>query len=174
MKVKEYQHCTVLYETGGERTVIEFPERDPFAVLAHVFKLADAADKSTPAAPAGQPTTPAIPPIQDRSAAVRPVGVRGTSLEAYRKLKASGKISRQQASVLHAMGAQQLTRQELAAKSGLAINAVCGRVHELLELGVLEELDKRTCTVTGERVHELKASAGIAAELANEQQGGTR
>jgi len=48
------------------------------------------------------------------------------------------------------------TRQELAVRTGIAINAICGRVAELLDAGDLEEVGRKTCSVTGERAMELR------------------
>jgi len=48
------------------------------------------------------------------------------------------------------------TRAELARASGIPINAVCGRVNELLKLGALEELVRRGCTTSGKQAHPVR------------------
>ncbi len=85
------------------------------------------------------------------------VGVRETSIEAHRKLKASGKLTAQQEAVMAWLRGRigDATRQEISKGSGIAINAVCGRVNELLEVGELRETRKRKCRVTGETANAL-------------------
>lgn len=94
-------------------------------------------------------------------------GVRDTSRDAYQELKHSGALSAQQHQVLVAivMGNQaDWTRQELARATGLGINAVCGRVNEMLRapFEVLEEVGRRSCTVTGESANALRCKHGDA------------
>lgn len=48
-----------------------------------------------------------------------------------------------------------LTRQEISKKSGVPINAVCGRVNELIQRGSVIEGDRRACRVTGIQAHPL-------------------
>ena len=84
-------------------------------------------------------------------------GVRETSLEAHRKLKSSGKLTAQQEVVMTWMRnlIGDATRSEIERGTGLKINAVCGRVNELIALGELRETRKRRCRVTGETVNAL-------------------
>lgn len=84
--------------------------------------------------------------------------VASTSLRAYDALKA-GKLGSQQQRVLAHMLERcdrDFTRQELVQSTGLAINAMCGRVKELLDAGLLEVAGTRTCTVTGNTVEALR------------------
>ena len=41
----------------------------------------------------------------------------------------------------------------------IAINAVCGRVHELIEANVLEEGDPCKCPITGRRARPVGVTA---------------
>lgn len=88
-------------------------------------------------------------------------GVRETSRDAYAKHRASGKLGRQHEVVLAALRgrARDMTRQELARETGLGINAVCGRVNELMDepFCLVEVHRRRACDVTGESVEALRA-----------------
>ncbi len=85
------------------------------------------------------------------------VGVRGTSVEAHRKLKASGKLTAQQEAVMAWLRSRigDATRQEISRGSGIAINAVCGRVKELMDAGEIVETGRRRCRVTGETANPV-------------------
>lgn len=159
------------YQVGGERSVIDFPVgADPFAILAQVEarlfpdkKLSDNAPrKAQTVSKAPADANPQPRPSQAKEAALpRPAGVRDTSMRAYRSLERSGKLSRQQCDVLEAMAASgraDMTRQELSEASGIPINAVCGRVHELLEgpFPFLEELPARRCGATGNTANPVR------------------
>lgn len=52
------------------------------------------------------------------------------------------------------------TRAELAEKLHLRVSSVCGRVKELLDAGMIEELPRRKCTVTGDMAHPLTVKRG--------------
>lgn len=87
-------------------------------------------------------------------------GVRSTSLEAHKKLKASGQLTEQQKKVMAWVRAQpgDVTRGEISAGTGLPINAVTGRVHELLhdfEVPQMRETRLRRCHVSGESANAL-------------------
>ena len=92
-------------------------------------------------------------------------GVRDTSRDAYAKHGATGKLSRQQEIIVAVMrgSKRDYTRQELAKKTGLGINAVCGRVNELLQepFFVLVEHRRRKCGITGESVMALSVREGV-------------
>lgn len=98
---------------------------------------------------------PPTPPKPDLFAPT--VGVRQTSVEAYRKMERSGKLTAQQEVVVAWMRGRigDATRQEISKGTELPINAVSGRVHELVELGVLRETRRRKCRVTQENVNAL-------------------
>lgn len=87
------------------------------------------------------------------------VGVRDTSMAAYRTLEWHGRLTKQQAKVVDFLQAnlqRDYTRQELSNVTGLAINAICGRVRELLDLKVLEETGPRECRITGATANPLR------------------
>ena len=86
-------------------------------------------------------------------------GVRDTSMAAYRSLEWSGKLSKQQRIVHDFMSAnaqRDYTRQELGDALQMSINRICGRVKELVDCGVLEEVGRRECRVTGENANVLR------------------
>ena len=85
------------------------------------------------------------------------IGVRQTSREAYARAKVSGKLTAQQKAVMAWLKGRigDATRQEISKGSGIAINAVCGRVKELLDAGEIVETGRRRCRVTGENVNAL-------------------
>lgn len=77
--------------------------------------------------------------------------VTETSLSAYRALQMDGQIQPKELEVLAAFGGKHdllLTRQDIAAKTGMAINSVCGRVKALLEKGSLQVRSSRISSVT--------------------------
>lgn len=80
--------------------------------------------------------------------------VARTSRQAYEELIASGKAATQRGLILKAMlrFTQGLSRRSLARVTGLEINAVCGRVNELVKDGVLREDREVRCVVTGKMV----------------------
>ena len=86
--------------------------------------------------------------------------IRDTSIASYRKARVSGKLTAQQEHIVGWLRRQigDATRQEIARGTGLGINAVCGRVNELLapEVGVLRETRKRKCRVTGETANAVR------------------
>lgn len=90
-------------------------------------------------------------------------GVRDTSRDAYRNAARSGELTRQQGEILALVTSGRRadwTRKEISEASGIPINAVTGRVHELMEKDRLEELERRACTITGEQAHPLRARRG--------------
>lgn len=85
--------------------------------------------------------------------------VRQSSVDAYYAMTARGAITSGQRLVLAAFGDDpelELTRAELQEVTGMRSGSVCGRVFELVDLGVLEERPRRTCRVTGESSHALR------------------
>ena len=74
--------------------------------------------------------------------------MRQTSLDAYDELKRSG-LEPQEARVMqffHAVGneGRMFTRKEVSLKTGIPINAVCGRINRLVLKGFLfESLERR-------------------------------
>lgn len=162
-------------KSSGRVARVEIPEgKDVVAVLNAVlaglgFKTATedplhdeimAARKQRGSAVSTQPPKAEPPALELRQSESRQsVGVRETSRDAYRKAKWSGKLTRQQEQIVAWFRgrAGDATRQEIARGTGLGINCVTGRVNELLnpEIGVLREVGKRKCRVTGETANGL-------------------
>lgn len=66
--------------------------------------------------------------------------VNETSLAAYWSERTSGRISTQQAQVLDNLNIDgPATRTELARRTSLRVSCICARVHELIQLGIVEE-----------------------------------
>ena len=84
--------------------------------------------------------------------------IKQTSVSAYFKLRGRGQDLNQKGKIFafFHMHTGTLTRSELSEKTGIRINAVCGRVNELIKDGYLMEVKKRMCTVTGLDVNPLK------------------
>jgi predicted transcriptional regulator len=84
--------------------------------------------------------------------------VRDTSVEAYRDHVLSGDAGEQTILVFAAVknsGKEGITRKELSVKTGITINAVCGRANELLKSGLIDELERRPCLITQRKAHPL-------------------
>lgn len=63
-----------------------------------------------------------------------------TSVEAYHSLDPITYIQPKEAEILAVFAdGGTYTRQQIAKRSGMPINCVCGRVHSLVDAGVLEE-----------------------------------
>lgn len=58
---------------------------------------------------------------------------------AYGSLKQSGTLGHQQQVILSDLTLCEGTRQQVAERTGFTINAVCGRVKELLNAGIIVE-----------------------------------
>lgn len=85
------------------------------------------------------------------------MSVADTSIEAYKEHKDTGKLGRQAAAILEKMiPSKDYSRKELSKATGFELSAICGRVNELLAMGLLEELEPRKCNITGKRIHPIK------------------
>lgn len=83
--------------------------------------------------------------------------VSQTSIWAYEALRDSGKLSLKQQTVLGCLFWHgPATRAAIAAQTGMPINAVCGRVHELIQAGHIENDVRITDPDTWKRVWLLK------------------
>lgn len=83
--------------------------------------------------------------------------VADTSVTAYREHRDTGKVSRQAQIILSAMIPDRTySRRELAKATRLELSSVCGRVHELLAIGLLEEVSPRPCSITCKTVHPVR------------------
>lgn len=76
-----------------------------------------------------------------------------TSIIAYKEHKAAGKVGSQALSLFDAMEFHKdYSRRELANLAGLELSSVCGRVNEMLQIGMLKEVSSRKCKITGKTV----------------------
>jgi predicted transcriptional regulator len=79
--------------------------------------------------------------------------VRNTSKEAYAELKDEGTLGKQEETILSVMKeGWNYSLQEISQLTGIAINAVSGRVNGLKKKGWLVECEKRPCSVTGKNI----------------------
>ena len=79
--------------------------------------------------------------------------VRSTSKEAYAELKEEGTLGKQEETILAAMKNEwNYSLQEISQLTGIAINAVSGRVNGLKKKGFVVECDKRKCALTGRNI----------------------
>ena len=89
--------------------------------------------------------------------------IRQTSLDAYNELKANGKANTQRGIILHCLILRSahrivlpLSRTELSDLLNIRINAICGRVKELLDDELVEEVSHK-CSITNNNVNGIKA-----------------
>ena len=90
--------------------------------------------------------------------------VADTSLRAYDSLRERGELTNGQRRVMlvfHRYPQETFTRAELSQRSSIPLQTCCGRVRELLDMGYLEELTARPCTVTGNPSHPLRIPKSI-------------
>ncbi|NBB87040.1 MAG: hypothetical protein GVY12_12610 [Bacteroidetes bacterium] len=95
----------------------------------------------------------------------RPRQTADTSRRAYKRQKAREeaqaerhadvydlRLGTQKAQVLKCLvfADRPLTNSEIEARTGIRINAVCGRVNDLLKDGLIRYGDERRCRITGE------------------------
>ena len=87
-------------------------------------------------------------------------GVRDTSLEAFKGLKDSGQLGKQERIIFRALSGESnpMTLQEISKKTDVQINAVAGRVNGLKKKGILVETHKRVCRVTGRVVTPVRVN----------------
>jgi len=85
--------------------------------------------------------------------------VRATSLLAHEDIQSDGTAESQRIIILHFLRRYPdgLTRAEISSLMGISINAVCGRINELLEFGTIYEEGKRINQQTGKMNMILKA-----------------
>ncbi len=82
--------------------------------------------------------------------------VRTTSLEAYEAIKQSGITGQQSIKILKWLADNgTASRSQVSVGTGIAINAVCGRVNELIKLNMIQEGDKIKCPVSGRMVYGI-------------------
>lgn len=79
--------------------------------------------------------------------------VADTSIDAYHEHRDSGRLGKQAQAILDKMRpGWGYSRRELVETTGIELSSICGRVNELLKLGILQEQSPRKCGVTGKRV----------------------
>jgi hypothetical protein len=82
--------------------------------------------------------------------------VAQTSLFAYDEHKETGKVGRQARLILSRMDfGVDYSRRELIKLTGLELSSICGRVNELLQVGLLKELEQRSCSVTKKKINPI-------------------
>ncbi len=82
-----------------------------------------------------------------------------TSIQAYRDLEKSGKSAIQRAKILKILSKRKkgLNRRALSEKTGIEINAICGRVSELLKANLIKEDDEPSiCSITKKQTYKLR------------------
>lgn len=80
--------------------------------------------------------------------------MRDTSIAAHNDIKRSGLLGIQEQEIFNYMKKHHTTktRQQISCETGISINAVCGRVNSLVKYGMLEEIAKGKCPITGRTV----------------------
>jgi len=85
------------------------------------------------------------------------MSVSDTSRQAYYEHEGEGKIGKQCRLILSKMRkGKDYSRREIAKEFELELSSVCGRVNELLAIGLLEELATRPCQVTKKTIHPVR------------------
>ncbi len=74
-----------------------------------------------------------------------------TSLAAYAELRAERKLQPMEYRVVAALEFRPLTREEIAADTGMRLSSVCGRVASLRKAGVISSFGEKVCDDTGKR-----------------------
>lgn len=83
-----------------------------------------------------------------------------TSIETYHDIRDDGTLGKRQAEVLAAVQpGLDYSLQELCRLTGLPVNVVSGRCHELRELGRLEPADVRPCSLTQRSIRPVRRPA---------------
>ena len=84
-------------------------------------------------------------------------GYRETSRGAYRELKDSGQLGKQERIICNALnGNPPMTLQEICKATDIQINAVAGRVNGLKKKRVLVETERRVCKISGRMVTPVR------------------
>jgi len=88
--------------------------------------------------------------------------VKETSFLAYQEHKITGKALSQRLQIYEFIKANQpVTRKQIEKGLGIGINAVCGRVNKLIEMGMVEVAFKDSCPITGKYVEFLRVKENI-------------
>lgn len=85
--------------------------------------------------------------------------IRDSSLLAYTTLSESGVLGEQSLRILKLLSMYSCsTNMELSRRSGIMINAVSGRMNDLVKRGLVITNGKRQCRITGSLVYEWTLS----------------
>jgi hypothetical protein len=85
------------------------------------------------------------------------MNIANTSIEAYNEHKAAGKVGAQANMILEKMRPNvNYSRKELSKIIGIELSSICGRVNELLALGLLVEDAQRKCLITGKKINPVR------------------
>jgi hypothetical protein len=85
------------------------------------------------------------------------MNIANTSIEAYNEHKATGKVGAQANTILEKMRPNvNYSRKELSKIIGIELSSICGRVNELLALGLLVEDAQRKCLITGRKINPVR------------------
>jgi hypothetical protein len=84
--------------------------------------------------------------------------ISDSSLQSYIEIKQENVVGNQQGLIMDVLRVhpEGLTRNSLVVLSGLRINAVTGRVNELIKKNLLVETDKVVCCITGRMCYLVK------------------
>lgn len=83
--------------------------------------------------------------------------VADTSILAYDELVAAGKVGAQAHKILGLMSSSRnYSRRELAKIVKIDLSAVCGRVNEMLAVGLLIEEPPRKCSITNRTINPVR------------------
>jgi len=85
------------------------------------------------------------------------MSVANTSIQAYDEHKAAGKVGAQAHRILGMMDDKvNYSRKELSKLIGIELSSICGRVNELLSVGLLVEDEPRKCFITGKKINPVR------------------
>ena len=86
--------------------------------------------------------------------------IRQTSMSSYFDINADGTAESQRMTILHFIRryADGLTRQEISRLLSIPINAVCGRIRELIKVGAIVESGKKRDEYSHKENYILKAT----------------
>jgi len=84
------------------------------------------------------------------------MSVAETSVMAYKEHRATGKVGSQAMYIFETMGFNKdYSRREIVQITGLELSSVCGRINEMLQSGMIEELVPRKCNITGKTIKPI-------------------
>lgn len=84
-----------------------------------------------------------------------------TSLQARSEILEEGKVGKQAELILaHVKPGMDYSRSELCRMTGISVNAMSGRVNDLMKAKRLEHGEPRKCRVTGRTVKPVRLPSG--------------